>query len=108
MKYIIAAFLLIGASAIALEVEINPVAGTNETALTPASVTATGDVKTTGGAFVPYARTKAQFSAMTPSAAGLVYWCSDCTEKLLCVSTGTALSDFQRVDSPTAGCGTGE
>ena len=53
------------------------------------------------------ARTKAQFSAITP-ALGDMYRCSDCTEKLICIATGTALGDFQRSDSETIGCGTGE
>jgi hypothetical protein len=53
-------------------------------------------------------RTKAQFDAITPVRKGQVYFCTDCAEAMLCVSTGTSLSMFQRVDSPTEGCGSGD
>lgn len=66
------------------------------------------DTLTVTGPFVPLSKTKAQFDTLDPVIAGEVYFCSDCTEKLLCVSTGTAAAQFQRVDSTTIGCGTGE
>ena len=53
------------------------------------------------------AKTKAEFDALTP-AIGDMYRCSDCTEKLVCIGTGTTLSGFQRMDSATIGCGTDE
>lgn len=72
-------------------------------ALTATSVSATAQA----GPVNFQAKTKAQFDALTP-AIGDMYRCSDCTEKLVCIATGTALSDFQRMDSPTVGCGTNE
>lgn len=77
------------------------------------SITASGVVKSTSpivtaGGMRFFARTKAQFDALDPITVGETYVCSDCTEVLLCVSTGTAVAQFQRVDSATAGCGTGE
>ena len=54
-----------------------------------------------------WSRTKAQFDAITPAAKGDVYFCTDCAVPNLCVSTGTALAQFVRVDLSTAGCGTG-
>lgn len=76
-------------------------------ALTASGAAISGTTSLTGK-FVPFARTKAQFNAITPAAAGEVYFCSDCTAKNLCVSTGTTLSGFLRVDSTTIGCGTNE
>lgn len=55
-----------------------------------------------------WSRTKAQFDAITPAAAGEIYFCSNCTVPNICVSTGTALSDFVRADDGTKGCGSGE
>lgn len=52
-----------------------------------------------------WSRTKAQFSAMTPSRVGQIYYCSDCAVKNICISTGTGISAFMRADLSTAGCG---
>lgn len=54
---------------------------------------------------MPWSRTKAQISALTPAAVGEIIYCSDCTVKNTCISTGTALSDWMRQDLATAGCG---
>lgn len=62
-------------------------------------------------ALAPWSRTKAQFDALTPAAAGEIYICSDCTVTYaVCVSTGTGLSDFRQTIAAdtTTGCGSNE
>lgn len=56
-------------------------------------VTAAGSVTTStvtlSGSFAPASRTIAQLNAIAPSAAGLMFFCSDCTRSAVCVSSGT-------------------
>ena len=116
MKKIIFGFVLgvMAFAGIGYAITVNPAsavtADSNNTALTIPYRDANGQTEgaSFSSAFTPFARTKAQFDAITPTAAGQVYFCSDCTEKLLCVSTGTTISGFQRSDSESIGCGTGE
>jgi hypothetical protein len=46
-------------------------------------------------------RTLAELQALTPSRAGLVYYCSDCTTDGLVVSTGTTVGAFGRSSAKT-------
>ena len=69
-----------------------------------ASPSAMLDVSGTIGA---WSRTMAQINALVPTAVGQIVFCNNCTVTNLCVSTGTAVAQFLRVDSTTAGCGTG-
>ena len=71
-------------------------------AITATSIVASAQV----GAVRSWSRTKAQFDVLVPTAVGEVYFCSNCSTPNLCVSTGTAASQFLRVDSTSAGCGT--
>lgn len=71
-------------------------------ALAATSVVASAQV----GPVRTYSRTKAAFDALVPTVVGEIYFCSDCSTPNLCISTGTAISQFLRVDSTTAGCGT--
>ena len=63
---------------------------------------------TLSGPLTLASHTKAEFNSLDPAAIGEAYVCSDCTEILPCFSTGTSVAQWQRSDSPTAGCGTGE
>lgn len=67
--------------------------------LTTSAAISAPSVAVTAGAFTPYARTKAQLEASTPSAVGQVYY--ESTTKVLVVSTGTSLANFGRVDGST-------
>ncbi|NJM10065.1 MAG: hypothetical protein HC883_04030 [Bdellovibrionaceae bacterium] len=46
-------------------------------------------------------RTKAQLLALTPTAAGIMYYCSNCTTDAVVVSTGTGVGAFARVTART-------
>lgn len=125
MKKILAGFILgvIAFAGVGYAITVNPAsavtADSENTAFTipyrdangafsMGALTATSiSVSAQAGPLNLQAKTKAEFDALTP-AIGDMYRCSDCTEKLICIATGTALSDFQRVDSTTIGCGTGE
>lgn len=69
----------------------------NTGALSATNVTATG--------YVQYAsKSKAQIEAITPSAAGQSYYCSDCIDAAVCVSTGTGVSAWVQISSKTVAC----
>jgi len=53
------------------------------------------------GAIAPYSRTLSQLGALTPSTAGLIFYCSDCTVDGVVVSTGTAIGSFARISART-------
>lgn len=63
-------------------------AGTSVSATT--TVTGGTGVIATAGPMTLYSRTMAQLLGMTPTAVGQMYYCSDCTRKVV-VSTGTTL-----------------
>lgn len=44
-------------------------------------------------------KTVAQFKATTPLKKGLMYFCSDCTNALVCVSTGTTIYGFANMQA---------
>ena len=48
-----------------------------------------------------YSRSKAQITAITPTAVGQAYFCNDCSPLKLVVSTGTAAGNFASVDGGT-------
>lgn len=54
--------------------------------------TATVSLSTTTmtGGFTSFSKTIANLDAMTYASAGIQYYCSDCTQETICVSTGTA------------------
>ena len=56
--------------------------------ITAPDITATDDVSV-GGEFNMWSRTLAQINALTPTAAGRMVFCSDCTRSSVCISTGT-------------------
>lgn len=117
MKKAIVYYVLgfMAATGIAYAITVNPasnaLADSANTALTIIYRDATGTIEglkfSTG--FVPAVKTKAQFDALTPTAVGQTYLCSDCTIIYqLCVSTsGTHISDFKASHSATVGCGSG-
>ncbi|MEA3307317.1 MAG: hypothetical protein U9Q34_05995, partial [Elusimicrobiota bacterium] len=47
-----------------------------------------------GGGIAHYSRTMAQLLSITPSQAGVTYFCSDCSPAKMVVSTGTAAGNF--------------
>lgn len=49
-------------------------------------------------------KTLAQFRAYIPTKKGELYYCSDCSNQWVCVSTGTAIYQFAGVSSRTASC----
>lgn len=49
-------------------------------------------------------KTKSQLRSLTPTAAGRIYYCSDCTTDAVCVSTGTATGSFSQMTSRTTVC----
>lgn len=59
-----------------------------------------------GGTFRPWSRTRAQIDTLAAGAVGEYVHCSDCTLIGLCVSTGTAASQWRKIESSTLGCGT--
>ena len=109
MKKVLVAFILglIAATGIGYAITVNPAsavtADSANTALTipyrdangafsMGALTATSvSVSAQAGPVNFQAKTKAQFDAIVP-AIGDMYRCSDCTEKLVCIATGTAIS----------------
>jgi hypothetical protein len=63
---------------------------------------------TAAGGVVHASKAKADFDALVPSVIGEEFRCSDCTVKNVCISTGTAVAQWMRMDLATAGCGSGE
>ena len=62
---------------------------------------------TASGFWQPLAKTKAQIDALTPTAVGQVIYASDTTLPGLCVSTGTAIAQWRKMEGPAGlGCGT--
>ena len=51
-----------------------------------------------------YSRTKAQINALATPAVGDAYYCSDCVAVTMCLSTGTVVKSFVKVDDRTAVC----
>lgn len=49
-------------------------------------------------------KTLAQLAALTPTVAGIQYYCSNCVTDAICISTGTAIASFSRVTSKTTVC----
>ncbi len=62
---------------------------------------------TAAGYWEPISKTRAQIDLLVPTKVGQVIFCSDCTVKNMCVSTGTLVAQWMRSDLSTAGCGTG-
>ena len=56
-----------------------------------------GGLTLTGGIGF-YSRTIAQLLAITPSAVGQAYYCSDCSPKKAVISTGTSVGNFAAID----------
>lgn len=55
-------------------------------------------VSATGG-LVPRARTKAQLQVLSPTTAGEMFYCSDCSTDGMVISTGTAVGAFGRISA---------
>lgn len=51
-----------------------------------------------------YSRTSSQIRALTPSASGQTLFCSDCSNTSVCISTGTSVSAWGRIQSRSAVC----
>jgi len=49
-------------------------------------------------------KTKVQIEAITPGAAGEEYYCSDCIDAAVCISTGTGVSAWVQISSKTVAC----
>lgn len=120
-KFLLAVVAVLGISGVGYGITVNPasnaLADSAATALTiiyrDASanfaaniITAVG--VTLSGPMTLTSKTKAEFDSLDPAVVGEAYFCSDCTEKLICVSTGTSAAQFQRSDSESVGCGTNE
>lgn len=56
------------------------------------------------GLFQYASKSKAQIEAITPSAAGQSYYCSDCIDAAVCVSTGTGVSAWVQISSKAVAC----
>jgi len=52
--------------------------------------------------FLLYSRTKAQLGAITPGAAGEQYYCSNCIDAAVVISSGTGVGAFVQSSSATA------
>lgn len=59
---------------------------------------------TTAGLMVLYSKTKAQLNAIAPDAAGQPYFCNNCIDSGICISSGTGTGAFISVSSPTVHC----
>lgn len=49
-------------------------------------------------------KTLAQFKAYVPTKKGELYFCTDCANQWVCVSTGTAIYQFAGVSARSAAC----
>lgn len=66
-------------------------------------VTATNVILTTG--YLQYtSKTLAQLQALTPTAVGQAYYCSNCSVDAVCVSSGTGVGAFTRYSARTTAC----
>lgn len=72
-------------------------AGANSVLVTLSSVAASGYIQNAS-------KTLAQIQAITPTAVGQSYYCSNCTTDAVCVSTGTGPGAFSRVSARTTAC----
>jgi len=70
----------------------------------PTSITATKFVANGAGSVGLYSRSASQIVALTPAAAGQIYFCNDCTLDKVCISTGTGAGAFVGVSSFTVVC----
>ena len=70
----------------------------------PTSITGTKLVASGAGSVGLYSRAKAEILALTPAAAGQAYYCNNCTAVTICVSTGTGVGAFVKVNDRTAAC----
>ena len=62
---------------------------------------------TAQGFWEPFSRTKAQIDALTPTKVGQIIYASDTTLPGLCISTGTAVAQWRKMEGPAGlGCGT--
>ena len=62
---------------------------------------------TASGFWEPISKTKAQIDALTPTKVGQIIYASDVTLPGLCVSTGTAVAQWRKIEGPAGlGCGT--
>ncbi len=59
------------------------------------------EITTEAGILSPKSQTKAQLLAAAPTAAGLLYYCSDCSTDGIVVSTGTGTGAFGRISART-------
>lgn len=55
------------------------------------------DIRNTQGSL--QLRTLAQLKAVTPKKKGLMYFCTDCANALVCISTGTAIYGFANMQA---------
>lgn len=77
--------------------------------LSSGTLTIDGDTQlaiNAGGTTRLWSRTKAQIDSLAAGAVGEYIHCSDCTLIGPCISTGTAASQWRKVESATLGCGT--
>lgn len=65
------------------------------------SVTARTNVTATAGYVQVYSRSLAQLNAVTPTAVGQMYYCNNCVDSPVCVSSGTGAGAFVSVSSHT-------
>jgi len=70
----------------------------------PTAITATKLIASGAGSVGLYSRSLSQLNAITPAAAGQVYYCNDCVHSAVCVSSGTGVGAFVASSSPTVHC----
>lgn len=51
-----------------------------------------------------YSRTLAEINGITPTAAGQAYYCSNCIDSAVCISSGTGTAAFVQISSATVHC----
>lgn len=61
-------------------------------------------ITATSGNIGFYPRTLTQINAITPTAVGQAYYCSDCTNSAVCISSGTGLGAFVQIGSKSTHC----
>lgn len=63
-------------------------------------------LKASGAGIASYSRSKAQLDAMAPSPAqaGVQYYCNDCIDAAVCISSGTGTGAFVQISSATVHC----
>lgn len=84
-----------------LDQEIN---NTCENILNPVSNTITANSLVINGSSQLGPGTLSKLKATIPTAAGQLYYCSDCSTDAICVSTGTGRGSFTRLSARTTAC----